>query len=232
MSNYFTNLSQSKINQNSKNLESNSINNKEIKVNNNLIFNFGTSIAPQTDLVGHILVSLPTNYDSLISNPLMYIASHSNESGAFGFILNSKIGSTSWGDVLKDDNTIFKSSNVDIYCGGIEQQNKGFVLHSQDYNENLLFSSTASEINVSCNNDIIKSIVYENRPSQYLFVTGCTTWKKHQLEREIMNNMWMILNPSFAKYFIFNKSKDNIWSLAMNAIGINAARYVSRVATD
>ncbi len=204
-----------------------------IQINNNVLFNFGTNVIPQTDLSGHVLVSMPSaNYDSLLSNALVYIASHDKNGGAFGFILNSRIGSTSWSDIVKNDNTIFRSSLVDIYSGGIEQQGKGFILHSQDYNHDLLFSSNTSKINVSCNNEIINSIVYENRPNKYLFITGSTTWKKHQLEREVMSNMWMILNPSFAQHFIFSKAKEDSWALAMNAIGINVALYMSRVGSD
>lgn len=203
-----------------------------ILLNSNLLYNFGTNIIPKTDLSGHIIVSSPNlSTDSLLSKTLIYIASHT-ATGAFGFILNNFIGTISWDTIVKNNNEVFKNNFVDMYYGGIEEQGKGFILHSQDYNSNVLFSSNISKINVSHNNEIINNIVYENKPKEYLFLTGCTLWKQGQLEKEMMSNFWVVLDPYLTRHFVFNPVKEEAWSLALNIIGINPNRYINKMGTD
>lgn len=222
-----------KINANSNldSLETQDTNNKII-LNTNLLYNFGANNIPKTDLSGHIIVSSPNSSgDALLSKTLIYIASHT-ASGAFGFILNNFIGNISWDTIVKNNHEIFKNTFVDMYYGGIEEQGKGFILHSQDYNSNVIFSSNLSKINVSHNNDIIKNIVYEGKPKDYLFLTGCTLWGQGQLEKEMMMNFWIVLDPNLTRHFVFNPIKDEAWSLALNIIGINPNKYISKIGTD
>ncbi|VEL25359.1 unnamed protein product [Protopolystoma xenopodis] len=74
--------------------------------------------------------------------------------------------------------------------GGPVEHERGFFLHSDDYNENLLLKFQ-NHLAVSSNPKIPQDIVTGRGPKNSLFIVGYTAWKAGQLETEIKDNFWI-----------------------------------------
>ncbi len=98
-----------------------------------------------------------------------------------------------------------------IYFGGPVMIERGIVLHSSEYTSegtmkiSDLFSLTSQK-------NILKKIHKEIGPTHYKLMLGHAGWGKGQLEREIKNGDWLMLdsNPEF----IFHMDDQKVWDQA------------------
>ncbi len=183
------------------------------------------------ELTGKFLISSPYSFSSDVFNKsLIYLISHS-EKGAMGLIINhlvNKLPANSLLKLFKDD--AFKSSELvlPVYLGGPVEQERGFVLHTGEYNKNLLLRvGKEEELAISSNIEILRDIASGSGPERSLFVLGYTGWDPGQLEDEIENNMWIVSDSS--KDLIFNESSENKWGAALYKLGIDDTSYAPHV---
>ncbi len=177
-------------------------------------------------LAGKFLISSPYAFTNDVFNKsLIYVMSHS-ESGAIGLIVNRLAQKLSANAVLK----LFKDDNdqseliMPVYVGGPVEPERGFVLHTPEYNKNLLLQSDGN-LAVSSNIEILRDIAHGHGPANSMVVLGYTGWAAGQLESEIERNMWIISNSS--NDIIFSDSEDK-WSVALNKMGIDDASFTSQ----
>ena len=146
-----------------------------------------------------------------------------NETGAIGLIVNRMVNKLPAGAVLK----LFKDPSSDselampVYVGGPVEPERGFVLHTSEYNKNLLLQSD-SNLAVSSNIEIIRDIAHGQGPQHSMVVLGYTGWAPGQLEGEIEKNMWIISNSS--NDIIFSDTADK-WGAALSKMGIDNASF-------
>ena len=76
-----------------------------------------------------------------------------------------------------------------------------------------------SEIFLTSNINILKSIVKGNGPKKSLFALGYAGWLAGQLEDELSNNGWLIA-PGNSE-LIFECKAEKKWREAIKSIGIN-----------
>jgi putative transcriptional regulator len=183
------------------------------------------------ELTGKFLISSPYSFASDVFNKsLIYVISHS-EKGAMGLIINhlvNKLPANSLLKLFKDDT--FRSSELvlPVYLGGPVEQERGFVLHSGEYNKNLLLRVGEGEgLAISSNIEILRDIASGSGPRHSLFVLGYTGWESGQLEEEIENNMWIVSDSS--KDLIFNENSEDKWEAALYKLGIDDTSFSPRV---
>src|ERR1700743_1137969 len=95
-----------------------------------------TSSADKTgSLAGHLLIATSVVQDSCFARSVIYLCSH-NENGAMGMIINYPVDNIGLKDIfaqleIKGENT---ARDIPIHFGGPVEANRGFVVHSADYN--------------------------------------------------------------------------------------------------
>ena len=116
---------------------------------------------------------------------------------------------------LKDNSNI---DNIPITYGGPVDTKKGFILHTSEFKDETTIKIN-SEIFLTSNVNILKSIVKGNGPKKSLFALGYAGWFAGQLEEELLNYGWLVA-PGNSK-LIFECKAEKKWSEAIKSIGIN-----------
>lgn len=175
------------------------------------------------NLSGKTLVATPyVIKEGMFHKSLIYMLSHNSE-GAVGLIFNHLVNRIDLKTFfnLKND-TIDANSTMPIYLGGPVEHEKGFFLHSNDYNKNLLLDFK-NDLALSSNPEISEDIAFGKGPKNSLFIIGYTAWKAGQLEKELESNLWLIMDCD--KEFIFADHPEKKWNYALKHLGINAAHF-------
>ena len=178
-------------------------------------------------LAGHLLVATPQLLESCFARSVIYMCSH-NDTGAMGIIVNYTIDSVGIADVFEqlDIITPLNPQQFPVHFGGPVEANRGFVLHSTDYNsdESLI---RANGIAVTASIAILQEIGKGEGPEQSMLMLGYAGWSPGQLESEIESGSWMVV-PASPK-LVFDTDNDLKWNLAMATLGIDIGHYSSDI---
>lgn len=184
-------------------------------------------MAPQdfSNLTGKFLIASPyTMEGNVFHQSLIYVVHHS-ENGSVGFIVNRLINNSNVNSVLKQTNPGIDLNFLknEIHIGGPVDLERGFFLHSADYNKNLLYLMEDSFLAVSSNLEILEDINQGKGPKYKLFLIGYTGWGPGEMESEIKNNLWIVSEPHAG--IIFTKRNALKWQLALSELGIDSADF-------
>lgn len=178
-------------------------------------------------LAGKFLISSPYAFaNDVFNKSLIYIISHSEETGAIGLIVNRMVNKLPANTVLKlfKDGENESSLSMPIYSGGPVEPERGFVLHSKEYTKTALLHAD-NNLAISSNIEILRDIAHGQGPEHSMVILGYSGWTPGQLEGEIEKNMWIISDSS--KDIIFSDIS-NKWDLALNELGIDDASFSPR----
>lgn len=176
-------------------------------------------------LTGKCLVAMPHMSDERFSHTLIYICSHT-ENGAMGFVVNKKIREFSFADLASQlpIANLHHALPIDLYQGGPLEKVRGFVLHSTDYvKEDTVVID--NNIAISSSIDILTDIAFGIGPKDNLIALGYASWAPKQLEQEIMQNSWMVIQPS--PELVFRTKDEDKWQKALDALGVDVERLSS-----
>ena len=153
---------------------------------------------------------MPSLNDVNFHQAVVYIEEH-NEDGAIGIIINKPIELSV--EKLLSHLDIEASPKLTrdqkIYMGGPVAQDQGFVLH--ETNDHQLEISTSKET--------LTKIGDGTGPKEFIITLGYSGWQPGQLEKEIINNDWLIA-PYSADIILRTPSEDR-WKLAAKTLGID-----------
>ncbi len=179
----------------------------------------------QTIKPGDIIISSPdSNTGTIFSKSVIYIISH-DKLGSSGLIVNKFLSNISL-DSTSDKNT---NSNLSIYSGGPVEQERGIILHSNDYKGTPLMNIT-TEIAISADAKIISAIAANKGPKHKMLILGYAGWLPDQLLTEIKNSSWLLLSdvPTPAIFnLVFIEDNNYKWNQSLKFTGINLANYAS-----
>lgn len=185
-----------------------------------------------SNLTGKILIASPYAMENnIFHQSLVYMVHHSAE-GSIGFIVNRPLSnSISLKNLLKkiDSNIDSALLDLDILVGGPLELERGFFLHSAEYNKNLLFKPENSDLAVSSNIEILKDITAGIGPKLNIFTIGYTGWSAGQIEFEIQNNLWIVAEAN--KELIFGAETSSKWINSLTALGIDSADFTPNLAS-
>ncbi|BDU60046.1 UPF0301 protein [Candidatus Rickettsia kotlanii] len=179
------------------------------------------------NLSGKTLVATPyVITKGIYHKSLIYMLSHTEE-GAIGLIFNRLVNHIDLKSFFKIKNDeITTPIMVPIYLGGPIEHEKGFFLHSSDYNKNLLLDFH-NDLAVSSNLEISEDIASGKGPKNSLFIVGYTAWKPGQLEEELEKNLWLVMDCN--KEFIFADNPESKWHNALKHLGIDEIHFSSQI---
>ena len=171
-------------------------------------------------LKNHFLVAMPGLHDENFSGSVVYICEH-NAEGAMGLIINQQldIPAKAVFDRLDLEHTNDQGDEL-IFDGGPVQQDRGFILHSLEYNagDTLVVDN---EIGMTASLGIIRELAAGTGPNNSLFALGYAGWGAGQLDNEMQENAWLSVDPDLD--LIFNEVVDGKWDKALEKVGVNAA---------
>lgn len=177
-------------------------------------------------LVGKFLIAMPRlDEDDIFSRSVVYICSHTNR-GAMGLIINKPLEKYTFSDLslqlpLK---SYEKLNEVNLYTGGPVENIRGMVLHSNDYIKDGTIE-IANGIAVSSTNEIIADIAFDKGPDDKLVALGYSFWQPQQLENEILNNDWLVIDSD--KELLFHTKDAEKWQRALDETGVRMDSFIS-----
>ncbi|WP_438864501.1 YqgE/AlgH family protein [Neptunicella sp.] len=174
----------------------------------------------QNSLENHFLIAMPSLQDPYFSRSLTFICEH-NEHGAMGIIINQPAGMT-----LKELLTLTnienpidekKGENI-VVAGGPVGKDRGFILHTPQpgYSSSMAVSS---EIMVTTSKDILENLATDNAPEKSVVALGYAGWGAGQLEQEIQENSWLVIESDAE--LLFDVPIHKKWESAVHKLGID-----------
>jgi len=176
-------------------------------------------------LTGKLLVATPAlNDDDIFDRSVVYVCSHTHR-GAMGVIINKPLDKYTFSDLTMQLplQSYEKLNDISLYTGGPLEQVRGMVLHSTDYIKDGTIV-VGNGIAISSTTEIIADIAFDHGPDDKLVALGYSFWQPKQLEAEIYNNDWIVVNGN--KDLLFKTKDADKWQRALDELGINLERFV------
>ncbi len=178
---------------------------------------------PVQSLQGQFLLAMPSMGDPRFLRSVVYMVAHDSE-GAMGFIINKRAEGLSLGDILKDmPETVAKTGlvNLPVYVGGPVQNDRGFVLHTSDYEKTHNTLSEELPIALTQSADVLVDAAHGRGPEKMRLFLGYAGWGPGQIEGELQDNAWLVCDANIAE--IFTSQNDDLYEKCVAAMGIDLA---------
>ena len=172
------------------------------------------------DLTGKLLIAMPDMGDPRFENAVVYMCAHFHE-GSMGLIVNKPTPEIKFSDLLEqlsiDDGDL--ATDVRIHYGGPVETGRGFVLHTSDYASGAGTMNVTDDISMTATLDILEDIAAGNGPKRSMLGLGYAGWGPSQLEGELVQNGWLICDPT--DDILFGRAAEHKWTAALKVLGIN-----------
>ena len=187
---------------------------KKIKMNDNTRF---------TPLTGQFLVAVPGIDDERFNQAVVYVYTHSETDGAQGIVINKPAEKLLMRDILAQ----LKCPMPDItmpplLLGGPDRMASGFILHSSDYHNPMTYPVT-DDVALTSTHEILHDIANGQGPNEFLMALGCATWRRGQLEDELMSNVWLTVPATHQ--IMFHTPNELKWEMTLKSMGIDPLRF-------
>lgn len=181
------------------------------------------------NLTGKILLATPAISNEYLNKSMVFICSH-DKKGAMGLVINKPIPNMDIKSLLRKLQVNSDGlENLEMHFGGVEETNRCFILHSDDY---LSSESTLIKNNIvlTVNTDIIRTLITSNNgPQKKIICIGCCMWGIEQLENEVASSYWIPIESDEA--LIFGDPRADKWSKALLKIGLHTNLFLNMSGT-
>lgn len=178
--------------------------------------------SPAASLVGRFLVAAPSMPDERFQKSVVFICKHDGD-GALGIIVNNAVDDLSLGQVYKQ---LGKQLGIDeraaenqqpVLFGGPVEPTRGLVLHSADYKreETLLIEGGMA---LTASLEILKDMAGGSGPKQAWLALGHSGWGRGQLDSEMQDNAWLVVDGDPELVFDANLGTAK-WQRALDRLG-------------
>ena len=173
-------------------------------------------------LTGKVLLATPGMLDPRFFEAVIFICSHTKE-GAMGIMVNKPAMNFNFTQLLKrlGISESISRDEKQIYVGGPVEIERGFVLHSNDY-EIPELTVKIDDCAFTASLDILKDILNGKGPRNSILALGYAGWGPGQLEKEIIADGWLVSEPD--ESLIFTEKHDKKWNLGISKLGINLSK--------
>ena len=176
-----------------------------------------------TDLSGRLLIATPDIGEDPFHRAVVLVCAH-DEDYAMGLILNKPNTTVSLPSLLDQLQVPCERqmAGEDVLDGGPVGQDRGFVLHSEDFTCTEGTLDVAPGVCMTATRSALHAIASEEPPEECVLALGYSGWGAGQLEFEISENAWLVGYPTRA--IVFGTDYDSKWTQALDAIGVNSGR--------
>ena len=171
-----------------------------------------------SSLRDHFLIAMPSLNGSIFGHTITYICDHSVE-GSMGVVINQALD-INVAEIFRQlgSKDLSIHGEQPVLCGGPVQADRGFVLHSPESSwESTL--KVSSDVALTTSRDVLDAIAAGKGPTKHLVALGYAGWSAGQLEEEIADNAWLIVEAEPA--IIFDTPLEQRWSAAAKHMGID-----------
>lgn len=176
-------------------------------------------------LTGKLLVAMPGIGDARFERSVIMLCAHTAEH-AMGIVINKPKDELTLGDVLDHLGISVASSMAPriVLDGGPVRPDRGYVLHSDDYEPLEGAQDVAPGIRLTATRDILEAVAGDAAPQRFVLALGCSGWGAGQLENELKQNAWLVVEPDNA--IIFGDAHDDKWTRAIQTLGFDPAQLM------
>jgi putative transcriptional regulator len=180
----------------------------------------------QGSLAGRLLIAAPSIEDPRFRQAVILVCTH-NEEHAMGLILNKVADSIRLPELLDQLGVDGDDAPEDMHVlvGGPVGRDRGFVLHSEDYDSDGATLSICEGVCLTATRDILHAMASDSPPESFVLALGYSGWSAGQLEDELTQNVWLVGVPDTA--LVYDPSVDTKWSRALARIGVSPDRLQS-----
>ncbi len=174
-------------------------------------------------LVGKLLVAMPGIGDPRFDRSVIFMCTHDAEH-AMGLIVNKPRDEITLSDVLDHlglGNTEDLAQRL-VLDGGPVRQDRGYVLHSEDYIADEGTQNVVPGVALTATRDILEAVAGPNAPQRFVLALGYAGWGAGQLENELRHNAWLVVDANDA--IIFGDSHDDKWERAIRTLGFEPSQ--------
>lgn len=179
-----------------------------------------------SSLAGKLLVAAPSLQDHCFTRAVIYLCVH-HENGAMGVVVNYPVKNMEIDDIMEQLNMKGASKrDLPVHFGGPIEGNRGFIIHSDEFTANgALYQH--SGMTVTSNAEVLRAIADGFGPKQGLLALGYAGWGARQLEAEIENGNWIVVEAT--KQLLFETQNDLKWQFAIASLGFDVGNFSSVV---
>ncbi|WP_010140137.1 YqgE/AlgH family protein [Oceanicola sp. S124] len=163
---------------------------------------------------------MPGLADERFAHGVILVCAHSTD-GAMGIVINKPADHVTMPSLFRELSIPLRTPlrPAPVYAGGPVDMERGFVLHTPDYDAAVGTLNVSEEFSMSASLDVLEDIAAGCGPELSLLALGYCGWAPGQLEAEIAENGW--LTGDVTPGLVFSTEDDRKWELAMTAQGID-----------
>lgn len=176
-------------------------------------------------LGGHLLLAMPNIADPRFHRAVVFICAH-DANGAMGLNLIDPQNLTHLGGLmtqLEVAETVPASlGRVPVLNGGPLETGRGFILHSGEFHQKETVVVN-DQFGVTATMEGLQAIAREAGPEKFVFALGYAGWQAGQLEAELADNAWLLIEATPA--LVFDTPANEKWEAGMAQLGITPAQF-------
>ncbi len=179
----------------------------------------------QSSVRHHFLVAVPSMRGTYFEQAVVYVCEHQSK-GTAGLIINHPM-EASLGLIFEQlhlEQVVIAQKNKPLLMGGPIQPERGFVIH-RPFGQWQSSLRLDDDVTITTSNDIIRAMASDHGPQDVLVTLGFVGWQPGQLEKEIMDDQWLIC--PYDSSLLYNVDFDKRWNVATQMMGVNMNHFIS-----
>ena len=175
-------------------------------------------------LTGRLLVAMPGIDDPRFERAVVLVCAHDSEH-AMGLTLNRPVEGLTVSRLLARLKVKTPAKPIEdlVLVGGPVAQERGFVLHTDDYAGEPTSVAVTDGVALTATREVLEALsAGEPHPRKAVMALGYAGWDGGQLEREIRHNVWLTCEAD--ESLLFGDDHAHKWSRALAKIGVAAER--------
>jgi putative transcriptional regulator len=179
----------------------------------------------QGSLAGKLLVAMPGIGDPRFEQAVILMCLHTPDA-AMGLIVNKPRAEITLGDVLGHLGIEVEGDVAQrrVLSGGPVKQDRGYVLHSQDFTGGEATQPVAEGISLTATREVLAALTTDHPPEKFVLALGHSDWAGGQLESELAHNAWLVAEADQA--IIFGEAHGGKWGSAIRQLGFEPSQLV------
>lgn len=173
----------------------------------------------------YFLIATPALAETFWADGVIYICEHSNTEGTMGIMVSHPAPEVTFDEITRElDLPKPKADRPIILAGGPVETGRGFVIHDDGYSHESTLD-LAPHIHLTATTEIVSKIAEGTAPKNLNFCLGYAGWDAGQLEEEIAENSWLMLEAD--PEILYNTPATKRHQACLAKLGIDAARMSS-----
>lgn len=169
-------------------------------------------------LTGQLLLAMPGMTDPRFERAVIAMCNHDDQ-GALGIGIGHHVAGITLHTLMRQlDLDPGVAPDAPLFMGGPVEQNRGFVIHSDDWDGEGTID-VAGLWRLTSTLDVLRAIGEGRGPGRWLAALGYAGWGAGQLDDELLSNGWFGVPGTDA--LLFEREVGHRWSAAFASGGID-----------